>query len=250
MKTLLDKKEIEIFSRQIILKKIGLLGQKNIKKAQVLVVGVGGLGCLVAEFLIRAGIGVLGIVDNDIVNLSNIHRQSLYNIKDLKKLKVNCAKNKLSKINPNTTINTYNLRLNNNNANRLIKQYDFIIDGSDNFETKFLINDLSIKFQKKLVVGAISGFDGHVFTYNFINKKTPCLRCFFQEEEISNDFLSCEQEGVLGSVAGVVGTIQANEVLKQILEIGKSLNGQILILDLLNLNFRKVKIKKRKKCIC
>ncbi len=250
MKTTLNKKEIEVFSRQIILKKVGLLGQKKIKKAKVLIIGVGGLGCPVAEFLVRAGIGVLGMVDDDTINLSNIHRQSLFNIKDLNKSKVNCAKNKLKKINPKTKIYTYNLRIRKNNAIKLFKMYDFVVDGSDNFETKFLINDLSVKFKKRLVLGAISKFDGHVFTYDFLDKKTPCLRCFFQEDKISDDMLNCENEGILGSVSGVVGTLQANEILKQILGIGKNLNGQILILDLLNLNFRKSIIKKRKKCIC
>ena len=124
------------------------------------------------------------------------------------------------------------------------------MDGSDNFETKFLINDFSLKHKKFLTIGAISKFDGHVFTYNFKNKNSPCLRCFFQEESISEDILNCEHEGVLGTVAGIVGILQANEVLKQILSIGKNLNGYILILDLLNLNFRKVKFKKQKMCLC
>ena len=250
MKNDLDKKEIERFSRQIILKNIGYLGQKKIKQAKVLIVGAGGLGCPVADFLTRAGVGIIGIVDNDLVNLSNIHRQGLYDIKDLKKLKVICAKNKLNRINPRTLIKIYNSRLNENNAAKLIKKYDFIVDGSDNFKTKFLINDYSLKLKKFLVVGAISKFDGHILTYNFNNKKTPCLRCFFQEDRISDDILNCEYEGVLGTVAGIVGALQANEVLKQILNIGKNLNSEILILDLLNLNFRKAKIKKQKKCIC
>mgnify|MGYP003687208445 FL=1 len=250
MSNILDKKEIERFSRQIILKDIGSLGQKKIKQAKVLIIGAGGLGCPVAEFLTRAGVGVLGIVDDDLVNLSNIHRQSLYDIKDLKKLKVKCAKNKLDKINPKTLIKIHNLRLDEKNAVKLIKQYNFIVDGSDNFKTKFLINDLSLKLKKFLVVGAISKFDGHILTYNFKKKKIPCLRCFFQEDKILDDILNCEYEGVLGTVAGVIGTLQANEVLKQILDIGKGLDGQILILDLLNLNFRKAKIKKQKKCIC
>ena len=250
MSNRLDKKEIERFSRQIILKNVGTLGQKKIKKAKVLIIGVGGLGCPVAEFLVRAGVGFLGIVDDDLVNLSNIHRQSLYDITDLKKSKVKCAKNKLNKINPDTLIKIYNFRLNKKKAEKLIKQYDFIVDGSDNFKTKFLINDLSLKFKKFLTIGAISKFDGHIFTYDFVNKKIPCLRCFFQEDKIADDILNCEYEGVLGTVAGIIGIMQANEVLKQILNIGKNLNGQILILDLLNLNFRKAKIKKQKKCIC
>ena len=156
----------------------------------------------------------------------------------------------LNKINPKTLIKTYNSRLNENNVAKLITKYDFIVDGSDNFKTKFLINDFSIKFKKLLVTGAISKFDGHVFTFDFKNKKIPCLRCFFQEDQISDDLLNCEAEGVLGTVAGIVGTIQANEVLKKVLNIGQNLDGHILIMDLLNLNFRKVKLKKRKFCFC
>ena len=246
----LNKKEIERFSRQIILKNIGSLGQKKIKEAKVLIIGVGGLGCSVAEFLTRAGVGKIGIIDNDLVNLSNVHRQSLYDVGDINKSKVMCAKNKLNKINPKISIRTYNVKLNNTNAAKLIKNYEYIVDGSDNFKTKFLINDNSLKLKKFLVVGAISKFDGHLFTYNFKNKKTPCLRCFFQEDKISDDILNCEYEGVIGTVAGIIGTFQANEVLKQILNIGQNLNKKILILDLLNLNFRKAKITKQKKCIC
>ena len=250
MSITLNKREIEKFSRQIILKNIGSLGQKKIKKAKVLIVGAGGLGCPVAEFLVRAGVGNIGIVDNDIVNVSNIHRQSLYDANDIKALKVKSAKNKLKRINQNTIIKTFNLRIDKINDSKIIKDYDYIVDGSDNFNTKFLLNDYALKFKKFLVVGAISKFDGHLFTYNFKNKKTPCLRCFFQEDKISDNILNCEYEGIVGTVAGILGTLQANEVLKQILNIGQNLDGKILILDLLNLDFRKVKITKKKKCIC
>ena len=246
----LSKKQIEKFSRQIILKNIGVLGQKKILNSKVLIIGMGGLGCPVAEFLTRSGIGTLGIVDHDTIDISNIHRQSLYNEKDLNKFKVKVAQKKLSNINPKTKVNTFSLKLNNRNSDKIIKNYDYIIDGTDNFQSKFLINHLSIKYKKFLVTGAISKFDGHVFTFNFNNKKDPCLKCFYQEENISDDILNCEYEGILGTVAGIVGTIQANEILKKILNIGQSLNGHMLILDLLNLNFRKVKLNKRNKCIC
>ncbi len=250
MNITLTKKEVDRFSRQIILKDIGSVGQKKIKQAKVLVVGLGGLGCPVAEFLARAGVGNIGIVDNDIVNISNIHRQSLYDTNDIKILKVKSAKNKLKLINPNTIIKSYNLRVDKTNIKKIIKDYDHIVDGSDNFETKFLLNDYALSFKKFLVVGAISKFDGHLFTYNFKNKKIPCLRCFFQEDKISDDYLNCEYEGILGTIAGILGTLQANEVLKQILNIGQNLDGKILILDLLNLSLRKAKITKRRKCIC
>jgi adenylyltransferase/sulfurtransferase len=250
MKSNLNKNQIERFSRQIILKNIGVLGQKKIIQSKVLVVGMGGLGCPVAEFLTRAGVGSLGIIDSDKVELSNIHRQSLYDSKDLKKTKVSAALEKLSKINKKTKVTCYKIRLNKDNFSKIIKNYDYIVDGSDNFKTKFLINDFCVKKKKFLVTGAISKFDGHVFTFDFKNKKNPCLRCFFQEEEISDDILNCEFEGILGTIAGIIGTIQANEILKKILNIGKNLNGYILILDLLNLNFRKVKLTKQKMCMC
>ena len=246
----LNKNQIERFSRQIILKNIGILGQKKIIKSKILIIGMGGLGCPVAEFLTRAGVGSLGIVDYDNVDLSNIHRQSLYDIGDLKKSKVNAAQKKLEKINPKAKIVCHKIKLDKNNCGKIIKNYDYIVDGSDNFKTKFLINDFCIKSKKHLVTGAISKFDGHIFSFNFKNKSTPCLRCFFQEDNISDDVLNCEYEGVLGTVAGTVGIIQANEILKQILDIGKNLNGFILILDLLNLNFRKVKLNKQKLCLC
>ena len=246
MNSKLNKNQIEKFSRQIILKNIGVLGQKKIINSKILIVGMGGLGCPAAEFLTRAGVGFLGIVDSDDVDLSNIHRQSLYDYNDLKKTKVYAAKKKLNKINPETKINCHKIRLDKKKFIKILKKYDFVIDGSDNFKTKFFINDFCKLSKKFLVTGAISKFDGHIFTFNFKNTKTPCIRSFFQEKEISDDILNCEYEGVLGTVAGIIGTLQANEILKKILRIGKSLSGNILILDLLNLNFRKVKLKKLK----
>ena len=246
----LNKNQIERYSRQIILKNIGILGQKKIIQSKVLIVGLGGLGCPVAEFLTRAGVGFLGIVDFDSVNLSNIHRQSLYNSEDLKKLKVKTAQKKLKKINSDTKIVCHKIKLDKKNFTKIAKNYDYIVDGSDNFETKLLINDFCIKLKKFLVTGAISKFDGHIFTFDFKNKETPCLRCFFQEREISNDILNCESEGILGTVAGIVGNLQANEVLKNILGFPNKLGGFILILDLFNLNFRMVKFKKKKECSC
>ena len=247
MKSQLNKKIIERFSRQIVLKDIGILGQKKIISSKVLIIGAGGLGSPVAEFLARAGIGSLGIVDDDKVSLSNLHRQSLYNTSNIGKFKVKIARDKIKKINPSTRVTIYKIRLNKQNFTEIINNYDYIVDGSDNFTTKFLLNDFCLKFKKVLVTGAISKFDGHIFTFNFKDKKVPCLRCFFQESEISDDLLNCESEGILGTVAGIVGTIQANEVLKKILKIGTGLDGYIFILDLLHLKFRKVKLKKKKK---
>ena len=245
MKNSLNKSQIERFSRQLILKNIGPRGQKKILSSKILIVGVGGLGCSAAESLVRAGVGTIGLIDNDIVSLSNIHRQSLFNFKDIKKLKVDIAAKKLKEINPLIKIKIYKLRLNEKNIENIIINYDLVIDGSDNFKTKFLINDYCIKFKKKLIIGAISKFDGHIFTFDFKDKKTASLRNFYQEKTVSDDILNCEFEGVLGTTALIVGSIQASEALKMIMEIGQNLKNQILIIDLLNLNFRKAKFKKR-----
>jgi len=246
----LDKNQIERFSRQIILKNIGTLGQKKIIESKVLIIGMGGLGCPAAEFLTRAGVGTIGIIDNDKVALSNLHRQSLYSSSEVGRSKVSVVKKKLNLINQNIKIKSYKLRLNKTNIKRIAKNYNYIIDGSDNFKTKFLLNDYCLKNKKNLVSGAISKFDGHIFTFNFKNKKIPCLKCFYQENKISDDLLNCEAEGILGTVASTVGTLQANEVLKKILNLNGNIDGFILIIDMLNLNFRKAKIKKRKGCIC
>ena len=249
MKDILNKNHIERYSRQIVLKDVGVVGQKKICSSKVLIVGAGGLGCPIADYLSRAGVGTIGIADFDKINLSNIHRQNLYNLKDIGKYKVDVVKEKIKSINPFTKIKTYKKKITNKNLNNVIKSFDIIVDGSDNFKTKFLLNKYSIKYKKNLIVGAISKFDGHVFTFDFKDKKTPCLRCFYQSEP-SDKILNCEAEGIMGPVAGIIGNIQANEVLKKILKIGKDLNKNILIINFLTLNFRKVAFKKNKNCSC
>ena len=249
MSKTLKKKSLIRYSRQIILKDIGIIGQKKIQNSKILIVGAGGLGCPSADLLTRAGVGLVGVIDYDKISLSNIHRQTLYSSKDVGKYKVKVIKKKLNLINKEVKINIYNLKANEKNFEKIINKYDIIVDGSDNFKTKFLLNKFSIKFKKKLIVGAISKFDGHVFTFDFNSKKTPCLKCFYQSEP-SDQILNCESEGILGSTANIIGAIQANEVLKVILKIGKNLSSNILILDFLNLKFRKVLFKKRKGCIC
>ena len=249
MKNILNKKVIERYSRQIILKDVGPIGQKKIINSKVLVVGAGGLGCPVIDYLSRAGVGNIGIVDNDKVNISNIHRQSLYNSKDVGEFKVNSVKEKIKLINPQVKIKTFKERISKKNIEKIFKSYDFIVDGSDNFKTKFLLNEYSLKYKKVLIVGAISKMDGHIFTFDFKNKNDPCLKCFYQTEP-SDDILNCEYEGILGPVAGVVGNIQAIEVLKKILKIGDKSSKKILILDLSKLDFRRVEFKKKINCIC
>ena len=249
MKNILNKKLIQRYSRQIILKDVGPIGQKKIINSKVLVVGAGGLGCPVIDYLSRAGVGNIGIVDNDKVNISNIHRQSLYTSKDVGKFKVNIAKKKVKLINPQIKIKTFKVRIDNKNIEKIFKNYDFIVDGSDNFKTKFLLNKYCLNHKKILIVGAISKMDGHIFTFDYKNKNNPCLKCFYQTEP-SDEILNCEYEGILGPVAGIVGNIQAIEVLKKILKIGDKSDNKILILDLSKLDFRRVAFKKKTGCIC
>ena len=244
-----NNKDLERYSRQIVLKKVGILGQKKIYNSKVLVVGCGGLGSPVIDLLSRAGIGEIGMMDHDKVSISNIHRQVMFTSDDVGKYKVSILKKKISKINKNVKVKIYRDKAEDKNLGKILKLYDVIVDGTDNFKAKFLLNKFSLKYKKKLIIGAISKFEGHIFTFDFNLKKSPCLKCFYQGEP-SEGVLDCETDGILGSTAVVTGSLQANEVLKAILNVGKNLNSHILIIDLLNLKFRKVLFKKRKGCIC
>ena len=244
------KKQIDRYSRQIILKKIGVIGQKKLLKASVLIVGAGGLGSPIAIYLAALGIGKIGIVDKDTVEISNLSRQIIFSTSDLKKKKSSAAINKLRKMNPDIKLHSFNKRLTKKNINQIAKNFDLIVDGSDNFRTRFLINDYCLKNKKTLVSGAISKFDGQVYTFNFSKKNSPCLRCYIPHTPTNLDVDNCEYEGVLGTLGGIIGSIQANEVAKEILEIGDTLCGHILIIDALKLTFRKVKLNKRSDCYC
>ncbi len=245
------KKQIDRYSRQIILKKIGVLGQKKLLKSSVLIVGAGGLGSPIAIYLAALGIGNIGIVDKDYVELSNLSRQIIFDTHDIKKKKSFSAIKKLKKINPDIKLHSFDKNITEKNINKIANNYNLIVDGSDNFKTRFLINDYCLKKKKILISGAINKFDGQIYTFNFSKKKSPCLRCFIPK--IPDDDLqleNCEYEGVLGPLAGIVGSIKANEVVKEILGIGESLCGYILIIDTLKLTFRKVKLNKRTDCYC
>ena len=245
----LNKNYLDRYSRQIVLKNVGLSGQIKISSSKVFIVGAGGLGSPVADLLCRAGVGEIGIIDHDKVSLSNLNRQTLFNSSDINKYKVQVLKQKLKRINPLVKINIFKKKIDKKNINNLISKYQIIVDASDNFETKFLLNKKSIEFKKKLIVGAISRFDGHVFVFDFKNNKSACLQCFYQEKP-SDEVLNCDQEGILGTSAHVVGSLQANEILKIIIGTKNILENSILILNTLNLKMRIVKFKKIKKCIC
>ena len=244
------KKQIDRYSRQIILKKIGVVGQKKLLKSSVLIIGAGGLGSPIAIYLTALGIGKIGIVDKDRVEISNLSRQIIFTTNDLKMKKSSAAISKLRKINPDLELKSFNKKLTKKNINQIAKNFDLIVDGSDNFRTRFLINDYCLKNKKTLISGAISKFDGHVYTFNFSKKNSPCLRCFVSNEPTNLDIDNCEYEGMLGPLGGIIGSIQANEVAKEILGIGDTLCGYILIIDTLKLTFRKVKLNKRSDCYC
>ena len=243
------KKQIDRYSRQIILKKIGTIGQKKLLRSSVLIVGAGGLGSPIAIYLAAIGIGNIGIIDKDIVEISNLSRQIIFANNDVKKKKSSIAISKLKKLNPDIQLKSYQKKLTKKNVDKIAKNFEVIVDGSDNFRTRFLINDYCLENKKILVSGAINRFDGQVYTFNFSKDKSPCLRCFMPNIPIDSDD-NCETEGVLGTLAGIVGSIQANEVVKEILGIGDTLCGHILIIDALKLTFRKVKLNKRSDCSC
>jgi len=244
------KKQIERYSRQIILKKVGVHGQKKLLRSSVLIVGAGGLGSPISIYLTAAGIGKIGIVDKDNVEISNLNRQIIFTTNDVKKDKSKTAISNLKKINPDVKLEFFDKKLSSKNMHKISKNFDIVVDGSDNFKTRFLVNDYCFKRKKILVSGAISKFDGQIYTFNFTKKKSPCLRCFIPIVPDNPDVDNCEYEGILGPIAGIVGSIQANEVIKEVLNIGETLCGYILILDTLKLKFRKVKLNKRTNCYC
>tara|TARA_Y100000590_G_scaffold429695_1_gene542517 strand:+ start:3961 stop:4719 length:759 start_codon:yes stop_codon:yes gene_type:complete len=244
------RKQIDRYSRQIILKKIGATGQKKLLRSSVLIVGAGGLGSPIAIYLAALGIGKIGVIDKDKVEISNLARQIIFDTNDINKKKSSVAINKIKKINPDIKVKCFNKNLTRMNINQIAKNFDLLIDGSDNFRTRFLVNDYCFKNKKILISGAISKFDGQVYTFNFNKKNSPCLRCFIPKMPNNPDVDNCEYDGVLGPLAGIIGSIQANEAVKEILKIGDTLCGYILVFNALKLNFRKVKLNKRSDCYC
>ena len=241
----LDSKYFERFEKQIILKKIGISGQKKIFKSKVLIIGIGGLGCPLITYLAASGVGNLGIVDQDKIELSNLNRQTIFATKDVGKFKVDQAKKYINKINKKIKIKTFKKKISFYNIKSIIKDFDIICDGTDNYETRYLINDYCKLSKKILISAAISKFAGHLYKFNF-NKKGSCYRCFMPEKPIIEN--NCEAEGIFSPVAGVLGSLQANEVLKTILGFKNDLSNQMIIFDSINTNFRSVKIQYNPNC--
>ena len=239
-------KEFKRFEKQIILKKVGIAGQVKIKKAKVLIIGIGGLGCPLLTYLASSGISNIGIVDHDKVELGNLNRQILFNTSDLGKYKVVQAKSKVIKIYKKIKIKTFKKKISTKNINSILKDYSIICDGTDNFETRYLINDYCKSKKKILISGAISKFDGHLFKFDF-KKKIPCFRCFMPDLPIREN--NCETEGIFSPVAGILGSLQANEVLKTVLNLKDDLNNNFLVFNSLKMTLRRVKINKDPKCL-
>ncbi len=241
----LTNDQIERYKGQINLKKINIQGQIKIQKTKVLIIGAGGVGSPVALFLSRSGISSLGIIDYDKITKSNLHRQILFDQKDIGKHKVSVTKNKILKIDKKIKIKTYNKKINLLNLKSIINNYDYIVDGTDNFNSKLYINDACVNQRKKLFIGSVSQFDAHIFFFDF-SKKSSCLRCFMPKApEISP---RCQDEGILGTVTGTVGSIISNELIKDTSGIRSNLLNEALIINFENLSFRKIKIKKSIKC--
>ena len=234
------------YSKQIILKQVGVLGQKKISSSKVLIVGMGGLGCPVALYLSNLGIKNIGIIDHDKVDFSNLNRQILFNTKDIGKFKVIQAKKFLQKGNKKIKINAYKEKIVKKNIQNIINKYDIICDCSDNFITRYLLNDFCLKNKKILISAAISKFEAHIFNFNF-TKNAPCYRCFMPE--IPEEENKCDTEGILPTVAGIAGTLQANEVVKTILLKKNELVGKMIVFNTLNLNFRKISLARNANCI-
>lgn len=235
---MLNKEELQRYSRHISLAEVGLTGQEKLKQASVLVIGAGGLGCPCLQYLSAAGVGHIGIVDFDTVELSNLQRQILYTVDDIGKYKAKAAAERLTQSNPNTRFTTYTKGIDQENALHIIASYDIIVDGSDNFATRYLVNDACILLQKPLVFGSIFKFDGQVSVLNHTSKdgkKGPTYRCLFPEPPAAGEMPSCSETGVLGVLPGIIGSLQANEVLKLILEIGDPLVGKLFTFDALTM---------------
>lgn len=247
MTTRLKPQEIERYSRQIMIPDLGGKGQIRLREAKVLIVGAGGLGCPAAFYLAAAGIGALGIVDSDRVELSNLQRQILHTTEDIGREKAASAKEKLERLNPGVDVRAYPLRLDAANAAEIFAGYDFVIDGSDNFATKFLINDVAVDLGKPFSHAGIVRLQGQTMTV--IPHKSACYRCVFQEPPEPGEIMNCQQAGILGAVAGTIGTIQTAEAIKYLAGMEEELlTDRVLTYDAKTVTFRSVEVRRDRAC--
>jgi len=245
----LTQEEIRRYGRHLIMPEIGLAGQKKLKAAKVLLVGAGGLGSPLSLYLAAAGIGRIGLVDYDRVDYSNLQRQIIYSVRDVNRPKLEAAKDRILEINPNVQVDTYETRLTSENAMEIVRDYDVVIDGTDNFPTRYLVNDACVLLGKPNVYGSIFRFEGQVSVFD--SKRGPCYRCLYPEPPPPGLVPSCAEGGVLGVLPGVIGTLQATEAIKLILGKGESLVGRLLLFDALKMDFRELRLQKDPNCpIC
>ncbi|HXJ01205.1 MAG TPA: molybdopterin-synthase adenylyltransferase MoeB [Micropepsaceae bacterium] len=244
VRPVLQDEQIERYARHIVLREVGGAGQAKLLAARVLVIGAGGLGSPLILYLAAAGVGTIGVVDFDRVSLSNLQRQIAHRTQDVGRMKTESARDTARSLNPDVTLIAHNERLTSANAAALIGDYDIVADGSDNFATRFLINDACYFGRKVLVSAAVTEFDGQLATYKAWDTTAPypCYRCLFAEPPPAGLAPNCSETGVLGAVAGVMGTLQAVEVLKEIVGVGDSLAGRLLIYDALAAQFRNLKV--------
>ena len=245
MKLDLNDSQLERYSRHILLPEVGALGQAKLMASKVLIVGAGGLGAPMILYLASAGIGRIGIIDNDDVELSNLQRQVVHTTGRIGINKAKSATMTAQEINPEIQVDVIAERLTENNVDAIFADYDIVADGTDNFDTRYLINDASVRLEKILVTAALLRFDGQLTT---VKPGGPCYRCLFPEPPPPDAVPSCSEAGVLGSVAGILGTMQATEVVKEILGIGDSLSGRLLLFDGLTMTMRDIKAKRRVGC--
>ena len=235
-----SNEQLERYSRHIILKEVGAKGQRKLMNAKVLIIGAGGLGAPAAMYLAAAGVGTIGIADADEVDLSNLQRQIIHSTADVGKAKVLSAKETMNSMNPDVTVNTYRKFISADNIMDIIQDYDFIIDGTDNFPAKFLINDACVMAKKPFSHAGIIRFKGQLMTY--VPGQGPCYRCVFKNPPPKDAVPTCKQAGVIGAMGGVIGSLQAMEAVKYILGVGDLLTGYLLTFDAIKMEFRKVKL--------
>ncbi|MBI3659857.1 molybdopterin-synthase adenylyltransferase MoeB [Candidatus Acetothermia bacterium] len=242
---MLKPEQIERYSRQILLREIGGQGQKKLLDSKVLIVGIGGLGSPVALYLAAAGVGTLGLIDHEHVELSNLQRQILHDSGDVGQRKVESAIKKLTALNPEVKLIAHSEKLSSANALEILKNYDLIVDGSDNFPTRYLVNDACVILKKPNVFGSVLRFEGHVTVFA---PGGPCYRCLFPAPPTPGTVPTCAEAGVLGTVTGLIGTLQANETLKFLLRLQPTLVGKLLLVDALTLRFEEIQLKKSSEC--
>ena len=241
----LNTKDKEFYQRHLILDGFGISAQQTLKSSSVLVVGAGGLGCPALQYLVSAGVGRVGIIDDDVVEMSNLQRQTLYFADDLGKSKAETAAKKLAQHNPNVVIEPHCQRLKQQNITKIFDMYDVVVDGSDNFETRYLVNDACVILNKPLVFGAIFKFSGQLSVFNF--KNGPTYRCLFPNPPSAEALPPCEEAGVLGVLPGIIGSMQALEAIKIITGIGEVMSGRVLLFDALGQKFNELKLSPVKK---